>query len=224
MLFRSLSEEDLRELRQASGSQEEQRRESVGMGPHDWEHKGVRFSVAEGTFAFQYSFVDLNIYAGVAIPDPLAIPDDYSHVIGSGTIYWRTTSPPKKPVKISIPYTDEELKGGDNMYFGDLHNFVPPALDEDTLTVMRFVQRPFGQESDTPDHWEKVEGAVVDKQNNLVTFETTQTGIYGISGKTQTNQVGPVVLQDGPKNVLIVVLLLATGATIFYFFKKRKSR
>ncbi len=186
----TLSEEDLQEMRDAYGSQEEQTRTQVGQNDQTIEHEGVGFAIAEGTFDSPFAFLDFNIYEGVAIPAPLAVPEGYSHVIGSGTIYWRTTMPPAQPVTISIPYSDEELAGGDGMYFGDLHGFVPPALKEDSLTVMKYIQRPFGVESDFVSHWERVEGAEVDTGRNVVTFQTQETGIYGIAGMADENSGG----------------------------------
>lgn len=209
----TLSEEDLNELREASGTQEEIGQVQIEELPYEWSYGGVNVFVAKETFDLALYdwgvWFDINIYDGVAIPDPLAVPSDYSHVIGSGTIYWRTSMPPLKPVKISISYSDEELMGGDNLYFGDLHNFVPPALDEESLVIMHYVQRPFGVESEIVNHWEKVEGSVVDTDAKTVTFESMETGIYAISGMERVVVSEGEGGGNGTRNVLLVILLLA---------------
>ena len=214
----TLSEEDLQELRDSYGTQEEQKRTQVSPEPVSFEYNGVQFAIAEDTFTSPFAFLDVNIYEGVAIPDPLAVPEGHSHVIGSGTIYWRTTMPPAKPVTISIPYSDEELEGGDGIYFGDLHNFVPPALEEDSLTILKYIQRPFGVESDFASHWEKVEGATVDTEKNLVTFQTQETGIYGISGIAKEDGENTA---SATRNMYIIFGLLALVAAGWVLARKK---
>lgn len=144
-----------------------------------------------------------------------------------GTIYWRTNQPPQKPVRISIPYTEEELRGGDGVYYGDLHNFVPPAVDENTLAVFRYVPRPFGTESETPSRWEKVEGATLDSKNNLVTFETTETGIFGIAGMALPEEARGDTgqLLGGPNGQrILLVTLVVVGGVLLIIRLRRKPR
>lgn len=216
----NLSEEDLKELRESSGSVEQVGMFEVQEEGQTIEFQGAVFEFPEGAFAFYPGFFDVNIYDGVAIPDPLALPDDFAHVFGSGTIYFRTGADLEKPIKVSIPYTDEELKGGDNMYLGDLHGYVPPEVDEASMRAFKYVMRPFGVETEEKNRWELVENSRVDTENNLVVFETSETGIYGIAGQAQTEQ--KETTKQGKNNLLLlgaIALVLAGG----FYLKKKKG-
>lgn len=220
----NLSEEDLKELRESAGTQEK-----VGMfevepeGQHI-EYAGAEFDFQASTFEFTPALFDVNVYDGVVIPDPLALPDDYAYVMGSGTVYIRTNQPLQKPVKVSIPYTDEELEGGPGMYVGDLHGYIPPALDESTMQAFRYVMRPFGVETEEISHWEMVEGGTVDTENNKVTFETTETGIFGIAAKEKQAEL-EAETKEGQANVplfttlAIIVFVVGVG----FLLKKAKK-
>ncbi len=216
----NLSDEDLNELRQSAGTEEK-----VGMFETQGESQsfnflGVNIFVEEGAFAFYPGFLDINVYDGVAIPDPLAVPDGFTHILGSGTIYLRTSADLQKPVKVSIPYTDEELKGGDNMFVGDLHGYLPPPIDENSMRAFRYIQRPFGVESEVVSHWELVENSQVDTENNQVTFETSETGIFGISGFEGEKKVSTTAKSQ--KILMVVVIVIAGGLIIKRFILRKR--
>lgn len=212
----SLSDEDLNELRLSSGQEVKVGLFEVEEGDQKIEYAGVTIEIPSGAYAYYPGFLDINIYDGVLIPDPLILPDDYAHVFGSGTVYIRTDQPLQKPIKVSIPYTNEELKGGQGMYVGDLHEYVPPTIDEKTMTAFKYVMRPFGVETEETNHWEQIKNASVDIKNNSVTFETTETGIFGIAGME-----GEAPAASKNKNLLIVGLLVITAAI---YLKKRKPK
>lgn len=217
------SQEDLSELSQAAGTQEELGRFEIPAEGRNIEFNGVEINIPEygfGMFPGTW-FLDINIYDGPVIPDPLALPEEYMHVFGSGTVYLRTSAPLDKPIKISIPYTDDEIKGGDNLIVGDLHEYVPPAVDEKSMRAFRHIARPFGVESDIKPHWELVENSQVETEQNRVVFETTETGIFGIAGKAEKEVSSPQAqgLNNSLLLIIAAVVILAGGL----YLKKRKN-
>ncbi len=221
-----LSDEDLNELRASSGSQERVGQFEVQEGEQTIEYANVQFTIPPDAFEFYPAFLDVNVYDGVAIPDPLAIKynDDsmnFAHILGSGTIYFRTFPPLVKPITISIPYTNQELEGGPNMYVGDLHNYIPPALDETTMRAFQYHQRPFGVETEEENVWNAIENSQVDTKNNRVTFQTQETGIFGIAAVAGSQKV-PVLGTDN-RTFLVVVTVITAVAAYYFINKKRKK-
>ena len=214
----SLSDEDLNELRLSSGQEIKVGLFEVEEGGQKIEYGGVTIEIPSGAYAFYPGFLDVNIYDGVLIPDPLILPDEYAHVFGSGTVYIRTDQPLQKPIKVYIPYTDEELKGGQGMYVGDLHEYVPPAIDEKTMAAFKYVMRPFGVETEETNHWELVGNSQVDSKNNSVVFETSETGIFGISGFALAEQ--PSAAKDN--RLIFVVVAVGIIAIAIYLTKFKK--
>ena len=169
--------------------------------------------------------LDINVYDDAVIPDPRAVPEGYLHIIGSGTVDIRTSAPLEKPITVKIPYTKEELEGGDGLIIGDLHEYVPPPLDEPSLRIFKHIARPFGVVSEIQPHWELVENSKVDSATDKVTFETKETGIFGISGmegkyKALSTQ-GFSSEQKFTVAVLAVLAVTAVGGVVVY--RKRKK-
>jgi len=222
----TLSAEDLKELREAAGSQEQLGSFQVPADGKNISFQGVDISVPMYAFGMIGGFLDLNIYDDAVIPDPLAVPDPYQHVIGSGTVYIRTSSPLEKPVTVKIPYTKEELAGGDSMIIGDLHGYIPTAMREKSLRVFKYVARPFGVKSEIEPHWELVENSKVDTSKKQVVFETKETGIFGISGKKEPKSATETASASLDQNTIIitgVIVLVILAAGGFIFYRKRKK-
>lgn len=221
----SLSEEDINELRQSAGTQESVGQFELQEGEQEIEYANVMFRIPEGAFEFYPAFLDVNVYDGVAIPDPLAINYDgdmtFTHILGSGTIYFRTFPQLLKPITISIPYTDEELEGGPGMYIGDLHNYIPPALEESTMHAFQYHQRPFFVETEEVNEWAPVENSQVDTKNNRVTFETQETGIFGIAAVAATEKTSPLGTEN--KTVFVIVVVILAGSA-YYFIRRAKKK
>jgi len=140
------------------------------------------------------SFKDMNdmplhILSGTAIPNPITLEGGYSHIIDHSVIWFKTELPILKPLSISIPYTDVDLAGGNGKWIGDYHGLIPPALDESTLAVFKYVEEPFGVYAKGSSHWEKIDSEVkVDTSKNKVTFQTTESGIFGLSAMPKAGE------------------------------------
>ncbi len=224
----TLSEEDLKEMRDSAGTVEKVGQLEIQEDTQNVSYANVNIEIPENAFEFYPAYIDLNIYDGVAIPDPLAINyhndwDAFTHILGSGTINLRTDQPLLKPLKVSIPYTDDELKGGDTMYVGDLHGYIPVPIDESTMRAFSYQLRSFGVESEDPSHWVVVENSQVDTENNKVTFETNETGVFGISGMEGSSSVSIFNVDDN--NMFAAVIVTFVGATaLLFILKKRRNK
>lgn len=236
-----LSDEDIRELESSFGMTEKVGMFGVEPQGQLIEFGGAFFDFPEAAFEESYAArFDVNILDGISIPDPLAIlgDGDYQHILGSGTVYIRTSQRLAKPVKVSIPYSDRELKGGPGMYVGDLHSYVPPALDENSMRAFKYIKEPFGVEQEGTSHWVLIENSKVDVNKNLVTFETQETGIFGISGKKAPKQqseakkgpsgLGRIIAKDlnpdSGNNNLIWLFGILGIVGVSYYFKSRKKK
>lgn len=176
---RSLSPEDIQEARDAASSTAQTGAATPGSHRNQADLHGFHFDIPDNAFQ-EPGLIHVDRLEQSAIPDPLAIPDEYSHIL-SPVLYWRANQFVEVPVTIDMPYEDDILRGGDGVYVGGLEAFVPPPTDERSLQVFRYIPRPFGEEGEPP-HWEMVDGSSVDTDRNIVSFQTNETGIYGIAG------------------------------------------
>lgn len=145
-------------------------------------YNGIDVTFDAGSFADMNSMT-ISPLTGIAVPNPLQVPDGYSHVMNPATFFISTALPPLKPITIQVPYSDDELRGGEGKWIGDYHGLIPPALDQDTIVLLKYVPEPFGQELEGMSHWEILDGAVLDTENNTVTFQTMEMGIFGLTAK-----------------------------------------
>jgi hypothetical protein len=197
-----LSEADKQQARDAYGEPVNQGKFTPCTRRNHFNYNGIDITFEAGTFSAINSMT-INPLTGIALPDPLQVPDGYSYVMNPASFFISTALPPLKPLTITIPYTETELKGGEGKWIHDYHGLIPPSLDEETITLVKYVQEPFGQEVEGMSHWEIVKGATLDTQNNTLTFETTETGIFGLTAKalpgelTIDEQIAATVFESG---------------------------
>lgn len=157
---------------------------------NNFEYQGIEISFDDNSFANENSMPFLK-FSGVAIPGPITLEGGYSHIIDNTAIWFKTELPILKPLSISMPYSDEDLNGGNNKWIGDYHGLVPPALDENTIALFKYIEEPFGVYAEGNSHWEKIEASAyqVDTDNNKVTFQTMEAGTFGLSAMPKAGQV-----------------------------------
>lgn len=229
-----LSEADIAQARDSSGQAGKSGKFQACTRKNKFDFNNVSVSFDANTFGNINPFEIFSL-SGVMIPHPLAVPEGFSHIIDNTGFYFNTGAQAQKPLTFSIVYNEKDILGGNGKYIGDFDELIPPALDENTIEVLKFIDEPFGVDQEGMPHWEEA-GTEVDAENNVVIFSTKEPGIYALSAKALPNELTideqiakPDKKIEAEKEksdklwMIILPIVLILTAVIIYLIKKKEK-
>lgn len=216
--YHELSEKDIAQAKDSSTAEFNVSKEDVGAtGARNLELGKATLDVPQYAFGYEYRDYEVVYQEATDImPDPLAVPEGFSHVFYSFGFF--SDGQVQNDITIRLPYEEAMLESVPSP-LETAEGFYPPGLVEGSISVVRFEKRPWDltpvEISPNPSSWELVDGAALDTEENVVEFVIDEAGYYGLVAQVDPEQPpldpgysravdGKIVHEEGIQRIIFI--------------------